>query len=163
MLGQEVCTNLEQIITICGRRQFQSETILSDRLGDGTDVPSHAGLAWDASGDNNDVGAREGLLEAVIRGQVARDFGGGRNVRDISRDTGGVDDIEQAELSAVRNTQRRKFGLGESWIVRNRAERGRTSVTSGFSLRRRERGWPMPPACHPVKVIVHFLVRTVTL
>lgn len=109
--------NLEQIIAICGRGQFQSGNILSNRLRDRIDVPSHAGLAWDASGDDDDVGASEGLLEAVIRGEVARDFRGGRNVRDIGRDTGGVDDIEQAELSQLKHAS-----VWAGWEIVDRAQ-----------------------------------------
>jgi len=46
----------------------------------------HAGLAGDTSGDDNNVGTREGLLGAVVGGKEAGDLGGGVDVREVSSD-----------------------------------------------------------------------------
>ena len=49
-------------------------------------------------GDNNDIGTSQGLLETVIGGQVTSNLGGSGDVGEIGGDTGGVDNIEKAQL-----------------------------------------------------------------
>jgi hypothetical protein len=50
-------------------------------------VTGHAGLAGDTSGDQDNLGALEGISEAGGSGVIALDAGGGVDVRDIGGDT----------------------------------------------------------------------------
>ena len=59
---------------------------------------THSRLPGHASRNNNNIGTLQGLCEAVIGRQVAFNLGGRGDVREIGSDTGGVDDIEEAEL-----------------------------------------------------------------
>jgi hypothetical protein len=59
-------------------------------------------LTGNASRDDNDVGAGEGLLHAIVGGEVALDLGDGGDVGEVGRDAGRVDDIVERELVDVR-------------------------------------------------------------
>jgi len=61
-------------------------------------VTRHAGLARDAGGDDDDVGAGEGVLQAVVFGEETVDLGDGGDVGEISGDAGRVDDIVEGEV-----------------------------------------------------------------
>lgn len=54
-------------------------------------MPTH--LAGHTGGDDDDVSALEGLLEATVGGKVALDDRGGVDVRDVCGDTGRVDTV----------------------------------------------------------------------
>lgn len=67
-----------------------------------------------ASGDDDDVGSREGLLHSIIGGEVAVDFGDGGDVGQIGRNTGSVDDIVEGEvvdLFAGLEEERQRLGV----------------------------------------------------
>lgn len=55
-------------------------------------------LTGNASGDDDDVSASEGLLETIVGGKEALDLGDGGDVRKVGGHTGGVDDIVEGEL-----------------------------------------------------------------
>ena len=55
-------------------------------------------LTGNASGDDDDVSASEGLLETVVGGKEALDLGDGGNVRKVGGHAGGVDDIVEGKL-----------------------------------------------------------------
>lgn len=59
---------------------------------------TYAWLTGDASGNYNDVSAGKGFLETVVGGEVALDLRGSCDVREVSSNTRGVDDIEEAKL-----------------------------------------------------------------
>lgn len=61
-------------------------------------VTGHAGLARNARRDDDDIGAGESVLQAVILGQEASELGHRGDVGEIGRDAGGVDDIVESEL-----------------------------------------------------------------
>lgn len=65
----------------------------------------HYGGLWltgDAGGDDDDVGAGEGVLETVIFGEKAVDLGDGGDVGEVGGHAGGVDDIVEGEVVDVR-------------------------------------------------------------
>ena len=55
-------------------------------------------LTGNAGGDDNNVGASEGLLEAIVGGKEALDLGDGGDVREVGGHAGSVDDIVEGEL-----------------------------------------------------------------
>jgi hypothetical protein len=55
-------------------------------------------LTGNASGDDNDVSASEGLLHAIVGRKEALDLGDGGDVRKVGGHAGGVDDIVEGEL-----------------------------------------------------------------
>ena len=55
-------------------------------------------LTGNASGDDDNVSASEGLPHAVVGGKEALDLGDGGNVRKVGGHAGGVDDIVEGEL-----------------------------------------------------------------
>ncbi len=55
-------------------------------------------LTRNASRDNNDIGAGEGLLQTIVRGEEALDLSNGRDVGQVGRHAWGVDDIVEGEL-----------------------------------------------------------------
>ena len=55
-------------------------------------------LTGNASGDDDDVSASEGVLEAIVGGKEALDLGDGGDVRKVGGHTRGVDDIVEGEL-----------------------------------------------------------------
>lgn len=59
-------------------------------------------LTGNASGDDNDVSASEGLLEAIVGREEALDLGDGGDVGKVGGHTGGVDDIVEGEVVDVR-------------------------------------------------------------
>lgn len=63
-------------------------------------MKTHSGLSWDTGGDDNDVGAGEDLLEAIVGREVSLDPRGRRDVRKIGGDAGSVHDIIEPELYA---------------------------------------------------------------
>jgi hypothetical protein len=56
------------------------------------------GLTGNASGDDDDVSASEGLLEAIVGGKEALDLGDGGDVGKVGGHAGSVDDIVEGEL-----------------------------------------------------------------
>lgn len=62
---------------------------------------TYSRLPGDTSWDNNNICARQHLLQAVIWGKVADDLCWGRDVGQICRDSGSVDDIVQPQLYQV--------------------------------------------------------------
>lgn len=62
---------------------------------------THSGLSWHTSRDNDNISASQSLLETIIRGEVSLDLCGRGDVGQVRSDTRGVDDIEEAELSAT--------------------------------------------------------------
>lgn len=83
---------------------------LSNSLGEITDnggigvekiITGHAGLSGDTSGNDNNLGTREGLLKSTDLGGVSRDLGVGGDVRQISGDTGGSSQIVELKTSDV--------------------------------------------------------------
>lgn len=56
------------------------------------------GLTGNASGDDDDVSASEGLLETIVGGKETLNLGDGGDVRKVGGHTGGVDDIVEGEL-----------------------------------------------------------------
>jgi len=78
-------------------------------------VTGHARLAGNTGGDDDDVGILEGSLGALVGGQEAAHFRVGRDVRQIGRDTGGVDDIVERELvNEGRELQEQREGLANA-------------------------------------------------
>ena len=61
-------------------------------------VIAHPWLPWNTSRDYYNIGPSQGFLEAFIRGKEALDFRLGVNVRKVSSNARGVDDIKEAEL-----------------------------------------------------------------
>jgi hypothetical protein len=61
-------------------------------------ITGHAGLARNASGDDNDVRILEGGLGAIVGWQVSGDFRLRRDVGEIGCDAGGVDNIVESQL-----------------------------------------------------------------
>lgn len=59
---------------------------------------TYARLARNTGGDNDNFRTLKSFLQAIVGWQSSSDFGRCRDVRQISRDTGGVDDIKQPEL-----------------------------------------------------------------
>jgi hypothetical protein len=55
-------------------------------------------LTGNASGDDDNVGASEGLPHAIVGGEEALDLGDGGDVGEIGGHAGGVDDIVEGEL-----------------------------------------------------------------
>ena len=55
-------------------------------------------LTGNAGGDDNNVSASEGLLEAIVGGKEALNLGDGGDVRKVGGHAGGVDDIVEGEL-----------------------------------------------------------------
>jgi hypothetical protein len=55
-------------------------------------------LTGNASGNDDDVSASEGLLEAVVGGKEALDLGDGGDVGKVGGHARGVDDIVEGEL-----------------------------------------------------------------
>lgn len=62
---------------------------------------TYARLPGNTRGDDDNLCASKGLLEAIIGGQVTDHLGGGRDVRQIGSNTGSVDDIEEAQLQSA--------------------------------------------------------------
>ena len=62
------------------------------------EVNTYSWLSWDTGGDNDNVSAGEDLLEAIVGREVSLDPRGRCNVREIGGDSGGVHDIEEAQL-----------------------------------------------------------------
>ena len=56
-------------------------------------------LTGNASGDDDDVSASEGLLETIVGGKEALDLGDGGDVRKVGGHTRGVDDIVEGKLA----------------------------------------------------------------
>lgn len=61
-------------------------------------IIAYSWLPWNTSGDYYNVSPSQGFLEAFIRGKEPPDFRLGVNVRKVSSNTRGVDDIKEAEL-----------------------------------------------------------------
>lgn len=55
-------------------------------------------LTGNASGDDNNVSASEGLLEAIVGREEALDLGDGGDVGKIGGHAGGVDDVVEGKL-----------------------------------------------------------------
>ena len=55
-------------------------------------------LTGNASGDDNDVSASEGLLEAIVGREEALDLGDGGDVGKVGGHAGGVDDVVEGKL-----------------------------------------------------------------
>jgi hypothetical protein len=89
---------------------------------------THSWLARHASGDYDDIGTLEDLRKTVIWGEVAFDFCGGCDVREVCGYARCIDYIKKAKL--VDGSHLVGVGWGE----------GVTSVTRGFVLRRRAKG-----------------------
>ena len=97
---------------------------------------THSWLARHASGDYDDIGTLEDLRKTFIWGKIAFDLGGRCDVREVGSDTRCIDDIKEAELMDYSHSACVRWGDAV------------TSVTRGFVLRRRAKGWPIPPgAC----------------
>jgi hypothetical protein len=94
---------------------------------------THSWLTGYASRDDDDISTLEGLCKTFIWWEVSLDLSGGCDVREVCSDARCVDDIKEAEL----------VDCSHSACVRR--EEAVTSVTPGFVLRRRARGWPIPP------------------
>jgi hypothetical protein len=61
-------------------------------------ITGHARLAGNAGRNDNNIGTGQGVLQAIILGKVAGDFGNRRDVRKVGSDTGSVNNIIQGEL-----------------------------------------------------------------
>lgn len=99
-----------------------------------TDRDTYSGLSWNTSRDDNNIGTRQSLLQAIIRGKIAFNFGRGGYVGKIGSNTGSVYDIVETKLgdrNSVENPDRRVYRP--------------TSVTRGLAFKRRDKGWPIPP------------------
>lgn len=55
-------------------------------------------LTWNASGDDDDVGALEGLGHTAVGWEVAIDLSDGRDVRQVGGNTWSVDDIVERKV-----------------------------------------------------------------
>jgi hypothetical protein len=97
---------------------------------------THPWFSGHTGGDNDNVRTPKSLSKTITRREVALDFGRGGDMREVGGNTWRVDDIIQAELKDVRTFS----GCNST------SRRGlMTSVTRGFVLRRRAKGWPIPP------------------
>jgi hypothetical protein len=96
-------------------------------------VGTHSWLTGYASRDDDDVSTLEGLRKTVIWGKVALDLSGCCDVREVGSYARCIDDIIEAELMDCSHSACVRWGEAV------------TSVTPGFVLRRRARGWPIPP------------------
>jgi len=94
-------------------------------------MQTDSGLPWSTSGNHDDIGA---FLRPSSAKKKTFHFRRGGDMGQIGCHAGGVDNIEQAELGE------NKVRLCETtWTDE------RTSEISGFDLRRRAKGWPIPP------------------
>lgn len=113
-------------------------------------VTGHAGLAGDTGGDEDNLGALEGGGQAGGGRVEALDGGLGVDVGNVGGNTcmiGGVGVSLNATLGVwllllELPEERLKASLPGAMRISYRA----SSVTLGFNLSSRERGWPIPPA-----------------
>jgi hypothetical protein len=78
-------------------------------------ITGHTGLAGNTGGDDNNISTGQGVLETIILGQEAGDFGNGGDVRKIGSDTGSVDNIVQGKLvNEGRGLQQKRKGLANT-------------------------------------------------
>jgi hypothetical protein len=98
-------------------------------------VAGHAWLAGDASGDEDDFGTFQSCCEAAGCWVVAGDLALGVDVADVCCNT-------WDEKSVVVDPADKKEDVPGAKRISYNAK----SVTRGFSLRRRDNGWPIPPA-----------------
>ena len=75
-------------------RDTQEKQQPNERTNERASKLTHTRFPRHTSGDNDDLSAREGLLETIIGGEVPLDFGGSGDMREVGGDAGGVDDIE---------------------------------------------------------------------
>jgi len=96
---------------------------------------AYTGFARNTSRNHDNIGTFESFCETFVVREVSLDLGIGRDMRQIRRNSGSVDDIVQAELTYEKVSD----------PIQKPREREQTSVTRGSVFNSSARGCPIPP------------------